>query len=489
MRRAFVFATLERYSVMALNLLMVPVVSRLMGPAEFGISVLGLAALMIADTVRDFGTTAYIVQQTELTKSKLQTAFTVTLLLTIVITAGLFALAGPLAQFYRVDGLKYYFEVVAVCFLLGPFVQPIHALQRRDMDFAALAQITTVSTIINVGATILLAYLGYSYMSFAWANLASGVTGALLGLYMRPEFSVFRLSFAHWREMIRFGRYDALSSSLASVWDFVPYLIFGRLLDPLAVGLYQRAVTIANLPRKTLLGGVGAIVLSTMSMKIRAGEDPKGTYLKAVQYVTALNWPSLVIIALLAHPIANFLLGPRWQDVAPLAQMISIALMLNYSVTLTYATLVVMGAVRDAAVQYMIVVPLSTLAVFVAAHFGLWAVAGSMFFTVPLEAAVATVFLRRYLHFSIRELALALRSSALITAATAAGPLTVIALSGFDLKLGLVSGGVALVLGGLGWFCAIWATGHPLAAEISRVQEKALQFPVLRRFRRLPQAL
>jgi O-antigen/teichoic acid export membrane protein len=470
-RRAFLFATIERYLVMALNLAMVPILSRLMGPTEFGVSVLGLAALMIADVVRDFGGTAYIVQQKELTLPKIQTVFTISLILTGVMAAALFVLAKPVADFYRTDGLAYYLRVVAACYLFGPIVTPIHALQRRDMEFGTIATITAISTVTNVVTTIALAYVGFSYMSFAWANLVSGAVGAFMGLYFRPEFSVFRVTLAEWRNIIRFGRYDALSNALSALWDFVPYLVLGRVLDPQAVGLYQRAVTIANLPRRTLLGGVAAIILSTMSMKIREGEEAKQSYFKAIRLVTALHWPSLIAIVLLAYPIVSILLGSRWLEVVPIVQVVCLALMLNYSVVVTYSTLLSIGQARDAAIQFLIVVPLSTVVVYIAAQHGLPAVAASMFITVSLDAAVATYFLRRHLHFTFGELVVQLRASFLVAAVTAIGPLSAIALNGFDMRLGLVSGSLAAAIAGAGWLCALYLTDHPLFFEIRKLLE------------------
>lgn len=474
-RRALIFAYIENYLTMVINLAMVPVVSRLMGPTEFGISVLGLAALAIANTIREFGGTAYVVQEKDLTLSKVRTVFTIGLILTLLISVAIYLLAKPVAQFYRVDGLELYLEVVIACYLLGPIVSPIHALQRRDMQFATIAVISLASAIVNVSTTILLAYAGFSYMSFAWANLTSGATAALLGLYFRPEFAVFRPSLANWREVIGFGRYAAFSHSLAALWDYVPYLIFGRILDPQAVGLYQRANMLANLPRRTLLGGFASIVLSTMSIVVREGDNAKESYFRAVRLVTALHLPSLIVLVLLAHPIVRVLFGPRWLDVPPFVQIVSLALMLNYSVTLTYPTLVAIGAVRDAATQYLITVPLSTVAVYVAAHYGLWAVAASMFFTVPLDTATGAYFLQRHLHFRARELIAVLMPSLAVTFMTALGPALVIAFNAFDMNLGVVLGACGLALAGAGWFAGLYITSHPLLREIWRLLDTFLQ--------------
>ena len=178
-RRAFFFASAERYIVIAINFALVPIIARLMGPAEFGISVLGMAALAIAEVIRDFGGGAYIIQEKHLTIERIRTAFTITLAWTLVLAVTLFAAAEPLARFYEVPGLKLYLQIVAISYLIGPFVAPLFALMQREMAFDKIAIITIFSTLTNAAFTITLARLGYSYLSFALANVASATCGML----------------------------------------------------------------------------------------------------------------------------------------------------------------------------------------------------------------------------------------------------------------------------------------------------------------------
>ena len=138
-RRAFFFSSAERYLVILINFAMVPIIARLMGPAEFGISVLGMAALAIAEVIRDFGGAAYIIQEKRLTLEGIRTAFTVTLVWTLVLAIGLFLVAEPLARFYDVPGLALYLRIIAFSYLIGPFVAE-EARGGRQIERAGRAQ-------------------------------------------------------------------------------------------------------------------------------------------------------------------------------------------------------------------------------------------------------------------------------------------------------------------------------------------------------------
>lgn len=465
-RRALFLASGERYIVVLINLAMVPIIARLMGPAEFGISVLGMAALAIAEAVRDFGGTAYIIQERNLTTQRVRTSFTITLIWTLILAAALLLVAGPLASFYGVPGVHLYLSVVAISYMAGPFVAPLFALLRRDLEFGKIAAINVTTTTIYAVAAISFAAFGHSFMSFAWANVISVSCSMLLAFYFRPEFKIFRISFTDWRKLVHFGGYQTGAYFLSSLWDYIPYLIMGRLIDVAAIGIYQRAITLCNLPRKALLGGVASIILPAFAASLRDGGDLRSNYLRAVTLITGVSWPSLALLAILAHPIVAIVLGSQWEAVSPIASIVATALMFNFAVDLTYSALLAGGAYRSVFVLYLIIVPLSTLVIYIAAHYGITAVAASMFIIVPLEVLVSQMLVRRMIPYSLRALFAALWPSFLLTLFSVAGPWMIIAAHGWNFELPLLPAGMAILTSGIGWLIGLRVTRHPLFEEM-----------------------
>ncbi len=89
-----------------------------MTPSEFGISVLrDLYFVAIAEAIRELGSTAYLVQQKELTQSKIRTVFTVSLLVTLTMSIVLLVSSGPIARFYSVPELARYIQIIALWLL------------------------------------------------------------------------------------------------------------------------------------------------------------------------------------------------------------------------------------------------------------------------------------------------------------------------------------------------------------------------------------
>jgi len=468
-RRALLLASADRYIAMAINIAVVVILARLLSPAEYGLSVLGSAMLAVAEAIRDFGGSSYLVQQKALTTEKIRTAFTITLVLTLALAGALVAMAAPIAEFYATPGLESYLYLVALCFLLGPIVSPLYALLRREMAFGRIAFVNVSSALVHATVAVALAVLGFSFMSFAWASLVSGTAAMLLCLYFRPDFSIFRPSLSQWRASVGFARFNTAAAVLSAVWEFFPYIVFGRLLGADAVGLYSRAAMICNLPDKVLLAGVTPVALPALSARAREGYGLKDHYLGAVAYITGLQWPALIFLGLLAHPLVMILLGPQWTSVVPLVQIMATAMLVSLPATFTNATLVAAGGVRDTLRLSLIVLPVCGTVVSLAAFQSLTAVALSMLLTLPFQAFFSAYFVRRHLGFRWRELGRAMQSSAAVAALCAIGPVAVlVGAGGFHTHLSLPWAAVAAMLHAAGWLAGLWVTGHPLMGELQR---------------------
>jgi O-antigen/teichoic acid export membrane protein len=448
------------------NLVTVAVVSRLLTPGEIGISATATAVIAIAHSLREFASGDFIVAQKELTRVHVRTAFTVMLLLTIPISGILLVAAKLIAKVYDENGLTLYIQIAAICILLQVFIIPVATLLRREMSFDKLAMIDMTNATVSAAVTISLASVGFSYMSFAWGMFAATVVSALLALYIRPNFWIFQPVLHEWRGMLRFGGYNGTNIFLYQLFESFPPLLIGRLISFDALGLFNRAINVSKLPDKVFFGGVIPVVLPAFSAKFREQPDLARSYLKAVEYITGIQWPALVVLAILAYPVVLTLLGTQWIGVAPLVQIIALGWMFSFAFELNYPLLQSIGALHDTLLRALIAWPLSAVIIAVAIYFGLTAVAVSYWITIPLQALIAFHFVRRHVDFSWQELIGAMQKSVIVTMGSAAGPLAVVALSGFDFDISIPKAFIAVVLSAIGWLGGLWITRHPLSNEI-----------------------
>ena len=378
--------------------------SRILTPAEIGLYMLANTVILLADNLRLFGIGTYIVQEKSLDRAAIRSAFTVTLLMSLGIALAINLTAGQIAAFFREPELAHLVSIATLAFCVIPFGSPIVALLQRDLAFTALAYMNVAAAVINAAVTIGLGATGFGPASYVWGFVASSAALAILAILVRPDLWIFRPSLAGARRILSFG---AISSSVTVVnmaYDMLPRLALGRLLGVDAVGVYARAVTVCQLPERAIVSALQPVVLPAMAAQTRAGGDLKASYLRGLTLMSAIQWPTLIMLALLADPVVRILLGSQWGETAPLVRMIALATMTMAPAFLTFPVLVAAGRIRDTLLSSLISLPPSILIVIGAATLGLWQVAASMFVVAPLQMFVALLFVRRAIDLSWTEI-------------------------------------------------------------------------------------
>lgn len=467
-RRALLMASGERYAGLLISFVTLAVVSRLLTPAEIGVSVVGLAVTTLILSAREFATTSFIIQHRDLQPTHVRASFTFLLLVSVIISAVLVLVSRGIAAFYGEPRLTPYLCIVAVSILIEVAGAMVAALLRRNMAFGTLAIINVSGAAVGASVTLSLAWLGFSYMSFAWATLASTTTIAILSLFFWRDWSIFRPSLRAWGGMAEFGGYNGLNVMLYRIYEALPSMALGRLLSFEQLALYTRAITLCQLPDRAILRGLDSILLPAFSIEVRNGRSLTGAYVRSIEIITAIQWPALVSLAILADPFVRLLLGVQWEGSVPLVRIMAIASMFSFSAELNYPVLMAMGAMRDIFHRSLIAWPISALLIVCAAMFGVTAAASAWLVTLPFQAYVSIWFVQRHVDVGWKQLGHAFKISGIVTLCSAAGPLLVVVLSGSG-QMSYLATFVAAALSAVGWLAGLKVTGNLLFTELEKI--------------------
>jgi O-antigen/teichoic acid export membrane protein len=469
-RKAFFLVTTERYIGVVIGTLMVPLMSRLLTPAEVGVWVVACAIVILLASAREFATYNFLIQQSVLSHDDIRASITIgggiTLALSTVLAIG----APWLAALYQSEGLTRFLWVVSVAVLMDIVLLPISYLLRREMAFGKLVAINVSNTLVNAGTSLSLAILGFSYMSYAWGWFAGTAVATALALYLYRDPSIFQPTLRNWREPLAFGRYYGTNALLYKAYESVVYVIGGRTLSLNAIALYSRALAVVQIPDKAFFSGVATLTLPAFSAQVREGHNPKAAYLRAIEYMTCVQWPALILMALLAYPVVEIVLGRQWLETVPVVQILAIAGLFSFTAHLDYAVLIAVGAMRDNTRRALIVVPISTAVLVCASWFGLKAVAASQLALVPFETCVSFFFLRQHVSIPWGDLIAALRKSLAVTAFSAIGATLAVTMNfGIERSFWIIL--VTATFAGTGWLAGIWLFRHPLLDELGRAAD------------------
>jgi len=465
LQRSFMFSAIDRLGNIAINLVTMATVARLLTPDEVGVFVVGAAVALVIQTLRDTGAAIYLIQEPNVTREGVQTTFTISCIIGLILAIALYLLAAPVAALYSEQRLRPILQIMSVGVLIACLANVPVALIRRDLEFGHIAVINLLGSLVNLVAVIILILSGFSYLSLPWATVASLSAMTITTICLRPLPWMYRFDLSEWRRVLEFSSYSSVAAILSNALTMLPQFIIGRMIGFDAVGIFSRAVIICQLPDRSVLSAFMPVVLPALAAEVRDGADLRPTYLRGLSLTSVIYLPVMLCIAFLAQPVVEALLGDQWARAAPLVRILCIASLCLFPVSLNFPILVAKGRIRDTVTMMLILLPLTALVIFVSAIYGLTAVALTAFITAPAQAGLSFWFVRRQIPFEWKEIASSIRDSIIVMLCAGLVPMmTVIA---FGSRPDLIPAAIAAAGATAGWFLGAWATAHPLLSYLT----------------------
>lgn len=442
-------------------------ISRLLTPAQIGVYSVAYALLVIFHQVKAFGFTPYVVQERELTSSKLRSALGVLFITSWGLGTVVILASFPAASFYQAPGVGQVMRVLSLNFFLAPFSMG-GSLLLREMRLAALAAADLSGSLTLAVVSVTLAWLGHGYMSLAWGSLSGVVVSIVVTAICEPRTVRTMPSLVAVRPVFDFGLKSSSADLIRSLRANAAELLVGRTLGLDATAFLSRANSITS----QLFGMIGPaiqrVAFPYYAQGVRDGIALKPAYLATVTYLTGVAWPFLVVLAILAAPIIRALFGDQWDAAVPVTQILCAAAFLWAPFWTCMNMAIAMGRPGIYLRAEMISLTATVLAVLASSAFGLNAVAWGLCGAV-LIACLYCVYVQRTLaDVSLRDMGQASAKSLILAVAAGAGTLiseaVLPAAASVPLRLGL-GGAFAF----LGWWLALIVTNHPLKGEAVRL--------------------
>jgi O-antigen/teichoic acid export membrane protein len=292
------------------------ILSRLISPEETGVYSIGVAIAALTHAVRDFGVGNFLIKEAELTQSKTNTAFTVSMMIAVVLSIVLMAVAVPVANFYSQPEVAVIIWITTAGLFISPFSTVNLALMLRKQKFRDMFKVSMASAIVNAVTSIVLAWLGMGAKSLALGALASAATLVIVSNILCTERNIYRFSLSCWHQISRFGMHMTIFGITEQLGGRAGELIVGKLAGFAAVGLLSRSSTLIGMVQDSIQSSVMPVILTNMAAEARSG-DVKPLLLKSMQYLTVVMWPIFAVLSMCTHDAIFVLFSQKWLPAAP----------------------------------------------------------------------------------------------------------------------------------------------------------------------------
>lgn len=318
---ASLFAILQRVILRGIGLVSTVVLARLLTPEDFGI--VGVAAV-VQTTLEGLTSTGFglaLIRMQAPQRVHYDTAFTLTVLRSLVVAAGLAGTAGLQAGFMGEPRVA---PVMWVMALTG-VVQSLESIRmfdlQREFRFDVLLRYAVLQKVLGFAITIPLAFWLRSYWALVLAAPLSRVVMIPLSYRLAPHRP--RLALGAWREFFHFSKWLFLGNISAIINGQMMNVVIGRMQGMAAVGLYQIAYQVAALPISEIAAPLSQPAYAGFA-KVRHHAGELARYVRAG---LALQWlailPLSAGIALTAHEVTLLFLGERWTALVPLMPLVA----------------------------------------------------------------------------------------------------------------------------------------------------------------------
>lgn len=301
------------------------ILARLLAPEDFGL--LGIAMLSIStlETFTQTGFQAALIQKKENINPYLDTAWTVSAIRGIVLFFILFFSAPLVATFFNSVQASLIIRVIALSTLFSGFRNIGILFFQKELNFKRQFVYEFSATMVDLFVAISLAFLLRNVWALIWAGLCTNLVRLFMSYIIQRYRPRFYFSKAIFQDLFGFSKWVVGSSILVFIITHGDDIYVGKIIGISALGLYQMAYLISNLPATEITHVISQVTFPAYSKLQDNLSKLRDAYLKVLYITLFISIPVAFGIFTLAPEFTQLFLGEKWIQIAPIIKILVFA--------------------------------------------------------------------------------------------------------------------------------------------------------------------
>ena len=376
---------------------------RLLLPTDFGLVGVAMAVAGALETLTETSFGLALIRLPTMTRQHLDTAWTFQIIRGTLIGVLIATTAGFAAEWMREPRVVPIMWVIAATSFAQGFENIGMVEFRRNLRFGRIFEIRLYSKLIGLLVMLPAAAIFHSY----WALVAGIVTLRLSNMLLSYVWHPFRprLSLECWRELFHFSKWLLFGNVLWVIESIAPTMLFGRIVGPTGVGLYQVSYQVASLPASEIAAPIREPIYSGYAKLLGQMAKLRQQYVDGFGVLLLVITPMSIGIALTGDLLTPVGLGQQWIAASALIAPCALFALLDAIAHFPGNLFVVLnrqkGYIITLAAMLCIRFPLF---IWVGAEWGMVPAIYVLVATAGLAAIVWTYSVMRLLDLGLREL-------------------------------------------------------------------------------------
>ena len=289
---------------------------RLLSPEEYGIVGLLTVFTVVATSLQESGLLTALINRKNINHTDYNAVFWFNVAGGLLLYLILFFAAPWIARFYDTPELvplaRYSF--LAIVFASFSVAQNAFLLKNLRIKQRGIASIAAALSSNIVGISMVL--LGYSYWGFATINVVYQFVVMLCFWGFSSFRPTFQISIFPLRDMVPFGLNILSTNIFNQISTHIFAVLLGRFYTVTQVGNFTQGNKWALASQSVITGMLNNLTQVLLNEVKESDEKYRSLFLKILQVVCFIAFPTLFMLALVANDFIVVLITEKWLDSA-----------------------------------------------------------------------------------------------------------------------------------------------------------------------------
>lgn len=299
-------------------------VARLLDPGEYGAYAVAMALLVFLEMLKDVGLSqSVIVDHGE--EDLFSLHFTVQLVMSLALFAGLLAVSPWMADFISMPLLASILPLLSISLLLSSLEMPLVTQFMKENRYRHLCFRQIVPTVAYGLVALVLAYMGHGIFSLVWGRLTGQAVSVVLLVccHRAPRFLWHSGALVRLLRLARHLLIQQLSGYLVLQADS---LVVAKQLGGPNVGAYRMGHQLTVLVPNAIMPQVQQVTFSAMAARKNDIDYLGDLYNRFVLLAGIFSLVFAVLVVVTAPWIIPLVMGAQWAGIVPIVQALSLTI-------------------------------------------------------------------------------------------------------------------------------------------------------------------
>ncbi|EGR4199586.1 lipopolysaccharide biosynthesis protein [Vibrio cholerae] len=328
MKKEITWSIFERISTQAFQLIFLILISRTIGPDQYGLMAIIVVFIAVGNVIVDAGFSSALIRKEKVTEIDLSTLLYFSLLIALVLYAVIYSASFMIASYYDNSVLVNLIKLTGLSVIINSLCIPHKVIINHNLKFKIQAKISIVSVICSGSVGYLLATNGYGVYSLVFQTLVFSLCNLFLSIVFIGWVPILKFSLKSLRYMFAFGNKIFISSIVSTLFDNVYQIVIGKNFSPSVVGGFSQAKTLSSMPAITISTAIQRVTYSSFSKLYHNNQNYNDAFLKSLKLTALLCFPPMMILASISKPLVMIVLGSEWNHTGDFIMLLCFSYML-----------------------------------------------------------------------------------------------------------------------------------------------------------------